>query len=231
MSAARPMLAFLIAILLLLGFSISANVTPNPERDSAPGMKSEAVVLSNLHGHLATSQVAKGWQLGEPDLIVKLREPYLLPQQNSDVFRNFVIPNVSASDRYVRALEFRPGNLEVVHHAEFRIDETEASWRRDKEEVGSGYAGMDNATAYYPDGHFVNWVPGKHVSEVPEGFAWRLPAQADLVVQLHMMPSGFEEVIDPPDRIVLYRYPPRTESADDLARLALAAYCCRRDPL
>src|SRR5205823_6329467 len=37
-------------------------------------------------------QFAEGWHLGEPDLVVKLPEPYLLPAEGSDVFRNFVIP-------------------------------------------------------------------------------------------------------------------------------------------
>lgn len=142
-------------------------------------------------------QQTPGWQLGEPDLIVKLSTPYSLPLEGSDVFRNFVLPNVTESDRYVRALEFRLDNHEAVHHAEFRLDESDASWRRDNEEPGAGFGGMGSTTAHYPDGHFVNWVPGKRASELPEGLAWRLPAQADLVIQLHMMPSGFEEVIDP----------------------------------
>ena len=157
-------------------------------KGAAPGNPSE---------HLLIAHGMRGWPLGEPDLIVKLRAPYLLPLEDSDVFRNFVIPNVTSSDRYVRALEFRLGNHAVVHHAEFRLDETDASWQRDNEEPGTGYEGMDNSTAHYPDGHFVNWVPGKRAAELPEELAWRLPAHADLVVQLHMMPSGFEEIIDP----------------------------------
>jgi tetratricopeptide (TPR) repeat protein len=171
-------------------------------------MESEGAAPSNPLERLSTPQWTPGWQLGEPDLIVKLRAPYSLPLEDSDVFRNFVIPNVTASDRYVRALEFRLGNHEVVHHAEFRLDETDASWRRDNEEPGTGFGGMSNATAHYPDGHFVNWVPGKRASELPEGLAWRLPAQADLVVQLHMMPSGFGEIIDPQIGLYFAEEPP-----------------------
>ena len=137
------------------------------------------------------------WHLGEPDLIVTLSEPYLLPSRGSDVFRNFVISNVAASDRYVRALDFSLDNRGVVHHAEFRLDESDASLLLDKEEPEVGFQGMGNTTAYYPDGYFLNWVPGKRASELQEGLAWRLPAQADLVVQLHMMPSDIEEIIDP----------------------------------
>ena len=156
----------------------------------------------------SSTQWTLDWQLGEPDLIVKLSAPYSLPLEESDVFRSFVIPNVTASDRYVRALEFKLDNPGVVHHAEFKLDETDASWRLENKAPGSGYGGMENKTARYPDGHFLNWVPGKRASELPENLAWRLPAQADLVVQLHMMPSGFEEVIDPQIGLYFADQPP-----------------------
>lgn len=197
MSTTRPLIAALGTAIFLAGCAATDNIItgenlPNHTTNLIPNP------IPNERGDQTPSpQWTPGWQLGEPDLIVKLSTPYSLPLEASDVFRNFVIPNLTATDRYVRALEFRLDNREVVHHAEFRLDESDASWRRDNEEAGSGFGGMDNSTAYYPDGHFVNWVPGKRASELPDGFAWRLPAEADLVVQLHMMPSGFEEVIDP----------------------------------
>ncbi|MDG0998372.1 MAG: hypothetical protein P8P42_07140 [Gammaproteobacteria bacterium] len=144
----------------------------------------------------------RGWELGSPDLIVKLATPYSIPKGDSDVFRNFVIPNVTASDRYVRGLEFKLDDYRLVHHAEFRVDETEVSLQRDDADPVTGYAGMSNVTAQYPDGHFINWVPGKRASYLPNDLAWRLPAGADLVVQLHMMPTDSEGMVDP--EIALY---------------------------
>src|SRR4029077_20667456 len=37
-------------------------------------------------------QFAEGWQLGEPDLVVKMEESFEVPADGRDVFRNFVIP-------------------------------------------------------------------------------------------------------------------------------------------
>ena len=139
----------------------------------------------------------RDWELGNPDLIVKLATPYSIATGDSDVFRNFVIPNVTATDRYVRGLEFKLDNHRLVHHAEFRIDETEVSLQRDDADPVGGYAGMSNFTAQYPDGHFINWVPGKLVSYLPKDLAWRLPAGADLVIQLHMMPTDSGGMVDP----------------------------------
>ena len=226
MSVTRPAIAALVTFLFLAGcattggvitnegltnpnFAVTSPLAASHNHDDTLVMESEGAAPGSPLGHLPTGQLKKSWQLGEPDLIVKIQTPYTLPLEDSDVFRNFVIPNVTASDRYVRALEFMPSNHEVVHHAEFRLDETDASWRRDNEEPGAGFGGMDNSTAHFPDGHFVNWVPGKRASELAEGLAWLIPAHADLVVQLHMMPSGLEEIIDPQIGLYFADEPPK----------------------
>ena len=44
----------------------------------------------------------EGWQLGMPDLVLTLPEPYTLRAQGEDVFRLFVMPIDLTSTRYVR---------------------------------------------------------------------------------------------------------------------------------
>jgi tetratricopeptide (TPR) repeat protein len=138
-----------------------------------------------------------GWQLGEPDLVVRLPETYTLRADPPDVFRNFVIPDLVDEDHWVRALEFRPGNGQLVHHAEFRVDRSEASRRLDAEDPEAGFDGMDAVGATMPDGHFLGWAPGASPPQVPPGMPWRLGADTDLVVQLHLLPSGKRETVDP----------------------------------
>jgi len=62
----------------------------------------------------------EGWQLGKPDLVITMPEPYLLAANGKDVYRNFVIPIPVDQTRFVQAVEFRPGNPKVVHHAAMR---------------------------------------------------------------------------------------------------------------
>src|SRR5262245_57353333 len=64
---------------------------------------------------------APGWRLGSPDLVVSPAEAYTLQADGTDVFRIFVIPLGTSALRYVRGLEFHPGNARVVHHANIRI--------------------------------------------------------------------------------------------------------------
>jgi tetratricopeptide (TPR) repeat protein/mono/diheme cytochrome c family protein len=139
----------------------------------------------------------EGWQLGQPDLIVTLRDAYTLPAAGTDVFRIFVIPLPVDVARYVRGVEFRPGNARVVHHANIRIDRTPASRQLDEQDPAPGYDGLMARTAVYPDGHFLGWTPGQIAPLLPKTLAWRLDRGTDLVVQLHMQPSGKPETVQP----------------------------------
>ena len=138
-----------------------------------------------------------GWQLGAPDLIVSLPQPYTLPGEGTDVFRVFVIPLPVDRLRFVRGLEFRPGNPKVVHHANIRVDRTGASRALDEADDGPGYSGLIPHSAQYPDGHFLGWTPGQVAPLLPADLAWRLDRHTDLVVQIHMQPSGKPEVVQP----------------------------------
>src|SRR5439155_4780543 len=48
---------------------------------------------------------AERWQLGEPDLAVTLPQPYTLPAEGKDVYRNFVVPITESKIRYVKGSE------------------------------------------------------------------------------------------------------------------------------
>ena len=39
----------------------------------------------------------QGWQLGEPDLVIRMPQVYTLPADGPDVVRNFVIPSPSTA--------------------------------------------------------------------------------------------------------------------------------------
>jgi mono/diheme cytochrome c family protein len=138
----------------------------------------------------------EGWSLGEPDLIVEMPEAYTLPAEGADVYRNFVIPIPMPGSRFVRAVEFRPGNLKVIHHAFIRFDPTQESRRLDAQDPAPGFGGIHlPVSAQSPDGYFLSWQPGKVATRPSEGLAWTLEQGADLVLQMHMQPSGKPEPV------------------------------------
>jgi tetratricopeptide (TPR) repeat protein/mono/diheme cytochrome c family protein len=159
-----------------------------------------------------------GWQLGQPDLTVMFPEPFILPAEGPDLSRVFVLPLPVDRVRYVRGIEFRAGNARI-HHANIRIDATAASRQLDQQEAGPGYDGVILRSAVYPDGHFLGWTPGQIAPLLPKGLAWRLAPTSDLVVQLHMVPSGKPETIQP--SIALYFADDPPERTPVMMRLSI----------
>lgn len=135
-----------------------------------------------------------GWLWGEPDVVVAL-PTYTLRADGLDVFRNFVVGVPGQGMRYVRGLQFRPRSR-AVHHANIRVDPTPASRAMDEADPAPGYEGVILHSADFPDGHFLGWTPGQAAPPSAD-LAWKLESGADLVVQLHMRPTGRVEQIAP----------------------------------
>ena len=166
------------------------------------GMLAQWVAEGAIEGDPADAPEApewpSGWHLGEPDLVLTMPRPYTLAADGPDVFRMFVIPVPLEKNRFVRALEIRPGNPKVVHHAVGLVDTTRRCRNLDAEDPVPGFEGMRSTEfARAPDGNFLGWTPGKVPTESAEGRTWRLRKGADLVLELHMMPSGKPEPIQP----------------------------------
>jgi Flp pilus assembly protein TadD len=137
-----------------------------------------------------------GWQLGTPDLVISMADAYDVPPEGAgggDVFRTFVLPLSTHRARYVRAIEFRPDNPRVVHHANVGIDRTRSSRRLDGKDGAPGYAGGMVQDARYPEGQMLGWTSGQAPHFVPEGMQWRLDPGSDLVAQMHLQPTGKHE--------------------------------------
>jgi hypothetical protein len=137
-------------------------------------------------------QFAEGWQLGEPDLVLEMPEPFDIPAGGDDIFRCFVIPTNLTNDRAVSAIEFRPGDRRVVHHALFFLDSRGQARAKDEADPGPGYASFGGA-GIQPTGMLGGWAPGTGPRPLPEGVGRLLPRDSDLVLQIHYHPSGKPE--------------------------------------
>jgi hypothetical protein len=98
------------------------------------------------------------WQLGRPDLLQQLATNTIAPGQPNQV-RRTVVDLGLASQRWVRALEFKPGDRRVVRAAFISLQET-GQW------LGS-------------------WTPWYGVTALPEGTAYRIPAGSHVVAEIH----------------------------------------------
>ena len=67
----------------------------------------------------AMPKFANGWQLGEPDLVLEMKEAFPIPAGGRDIYRNFVLPMDLPENKWVRAIELRPSARSVLHHSLF----------------------------------------------------------------------------------------------------------------
>lgn len=160
------------------------------------------------------------WRLGEPDLVVRV-PPYTLSAEGGDLYRNFVAPIPVDRMRFVKGVEFRPGNNRAVHHAFINIDETRESRRLASKQNPQGFDGMEvPQSAVMPGGQLLGWQPGKIPSTTPNGLAWVLKTNTDLVLQVHMNRTGKPETVQPEVGFYFTDVPP-TNSAFRIKLTAL----------
>lgn len=120
------------------------------------------------------SKVA-GWQMDrQPDLELTIQpKPFSVPATGDVRYQYFVVDPKIDQEKWVEAAEILPGNLSVVHHvlvfAKPKGSRLDAGGAR---------------------GFLFAYVPGSRVIPLPKGMAKRLPADSELVFQVHYTPVG-----------------------------------------
>ena len=137
----------------------------------------------------------EGSSIGTPDLVLSMAEAYQHKGNMVDEYRVFVIPTNLTEDKQIAAIELRPGNRKIVHHALFSYDLTGEGKALDNETAEYGYQsfggfGVDAAF----DKQFPPYVPGVTPPYYRAGMGQLLPAGADFLIQMHYAPVPTDEV-------------------------------------
>ncbi len=129
----------------------------------------------------------EGWQLGAPDLIVRLPQPFAISAGGPDQYMCFSIPLNLPETKYVRAMEFHPQARIAVHHALFLLDAGHIA-----RQLGGTYPCF-GTPGFLPSGALGGWTPGMQPATMPDGLQLILRKGADLVMQIHYHPVGKPE--------------------------------------
>ena len=111
------------------------------------------------------------WELGEPDLVVKMPKPFTVRAEGRDEFRSFVIPldeKLLAEDKYVTAVDFRPSNRKVVHHALIFLDSSGKARELDGQDGQPGWGRGAGGLGFTPSGGLGGWSPGVTPRPLPD---------------------------------------------------------------
>ena len=113
---------------------------------------------------------------------------YSSPATNSDYYRTFVIPSGLSQDGWIDGIEIIPGNADIVHHVVISYDPTGAGATLDANDPGAGFQSSGGSLVNGAK-FLAAWAPGGGPLWVPFGFAQRLEAGGDLLVEFHY-PAG-----------------------------------------
>jgi hypothetical protein len=149
------------------------------------------VKLGMPEGDRATAPVppkfTSGWQLGTPDLIVKMDKAFPVPAEGADIYRYLRIPLNLPEDKWIQAIELRPSSRQVVHHVLYFADTSEDARRIEAEQDANPATGMRISRNMVPLGGV---AVGAQPHLLPGGLALYLPKGTDLMFQYHFHPIG-----------------------------------------
>jgi hypothetical protein len=116
------------------------------------------------------------WPLGKPDLILKPDADYRVAA-DADEHRSFTLATNLKGDRWVTAIDLRPGDGSVVHSASVHF------------ELPSKISNSKISNSKFEIPKFT-WVPGSKPLALPDGVAQLLPAGARVILKIHYRGSG-----------------------------------------
>lgn len=133
-----------------------------------------------------------GWTIGNPDIVLPMAEPYTVQAAGTLRYQWFTIPTGFKEDRWIQAVQVKPGERAVVHHVLVFVDDKKGGGR------------MRSQLAAY--------VPGDVPAIYPKGVAKKIPAGADIVLQVHYTPIGKPLADRTSVGLIFAKEPPKQEA-------------------
>lgn len=126
------------------------------------------------------------WKLGQPDLVLKVRQGYTVKASLQDKYIFFVFDHVFPEDTWVSSIVTHPGNPKAVHHANTHLVPPNVK------APAEGYFGPDFQPGKNGTVMISGWVPGSNDVMLPAGTAVKIPKGMRFGIQIHYGPSEKE---------------------------------------
>ncbi len=135
-----------------------------------------------------------GWNIGKPDAVIEMPKAYRVPAIGIVEYQHIVVPTGFMEDRWVQAVEIRPGDRSVVHHIIAYVRPQGSSWLRDAPigvPVPDKVRTRGLSIADMPE-YLLSYTPGRPPVGLAPGQARLIKAGSDIVFQIHYTPNGKE---------------------------------------
>ncbi len=122
---------------------------------------------------------AEGWMIPKPEQVIYMADkPFDVQATGVLPYQMFVVDPGWKEDKWIKAIEPRPGNPSVVHHILLFVIPPDGN-------MGGGI-GTDNS-------YLGAYAPGLRPEPLPTGLAQFVPAGSKLIFQMHYTPTGTEQ--------------------------------------
>tara|TARA_Y100000590_G_scaffold141500_1_gene162323 strand:- start:1424 stop:2863 length:1440 start_codon:yes stop_codon:yes gene_type:complete len=138
----------------------------------------------------------EGSAIGDPDIVIQMEEPYFISGNYEDDYRCFIINLEEEYDEAIdlAAMEFIPGNLEAVHHAIIVAVPAGSADALDAADEEYGYQCYGDFGTNNISDFLGGYAPGTFTREWPQGLAQQIPANSDLIMQVHYAPLTTDQL-------------------------------------
>jgi peroxiredoxin len=123
-------------------------------------------------------QFTEGWSIPQPDAVFYMNEEgFEVPAEGVVEYQHFTVDPGFTEDKWIKAVQAKPGNQAVVHHIIVFI--SKPTGRKGRFRTG---------------GALIGYAPGMQARLYPDGHAIHVPAGSKLVFQMHYTPVGTAQV-------------------------------------
>jgi hypothetical protein len=150
-----------------------------------------------------------GWEIGTPDVVLSMSQDYEVPSSGTVAYQYFQVPTNFTEDKWVQAIEVRPGTRGVVHHILVFCREPGA---RKPREVGyvSVVPKMQQRGAR-ADSLIGTTAPGTNAMIFRPGTALMVKAGSVLILQMHYTTNGLAAKDKSSVGMIFAKQPPQLE--------------------
>ena len=163
-----------------------------------------------------------GWQIGKPDVVLTMSTPFEVPAKGTIDYQYFTVPTNFTEDKWVTAMEIRPGARKVVHHVIVYMKQPEGTpmvsafkpvlpvmpqRNRPNAKAGAEARRRDSGPGVFLAGT----APGAPPMVFQPGEAIKIPAGSQLVFQMHYTANGTPASDQSSIGLVFAKEPPERE--------------------
>jgi len=120
-----------------------------------------------------------GWRIGKPDVVLSMPSKFEVPAEGVLDYNYFTIPTRFAEDRWIKAVEVRPGNRAVVHHVILFV--AAPGNKRQMQADNRSEGDLESIGGF---------APGNDPVVLPDGVGIKILAGSSLILQMHYTPNG-----------------------------------------